>query len=80
MEDGISKLDKAIQLRADYDHAMAYINLTYRETADLQCADVSARNSDLKTADDWVDKTLATKREKAEKANRPPGATEPNPQ
>jgi tetratricopeptide (TPR) repeat protein len=77
IEDGISKFDKAIQLRPDYDDAMAYINLMYRERADLQCADVSAQSRDLKTADDWVDKTLATKRAKA---NRPLGATEPSPQ
>ena len=80
IEDGIDKLDKAIQLRPDYDDAMAYMNLMYRERADLECADISAQNRDLKTADEWVDKTLATKRAKAEKANRPPAATEPNPQ
>ena len=67
IEDGISNLDKAIQLRPDYDDAMAYINLMYRERADLECADTAARNRDLKTADDWVDKTLATKRAKAER-------------
>lgn len=69
IEDGISKLDKAIQLRPDYDDAMAYINLMYRERADLECADAAARNRDLKTADDWVDKAMATKKAKAEKEN-----------
>ncbi|HKV79671.1 MAG TPA: tetratricopeptide repeat protein [Candidatus Sulfotelmatobacter sp.] len=67
IEDGISNLEKAIQLRPEYDDAMAYVNLMYRERADLECADVGARNRDLKTADDWVDKTLATKRAKAER-------------
>lgn len=67
IEDGISKFDKAIQLRPHYDDAMAYMNLMYRERADLECADVGARNRDLKTADDWVDKTMATKKAKAEK-------------
>jgi len=69
IEDGISKLDKAIQLRPDYDDAMAYINLMYRERADLECADLAARNRDLKTADEWVDKTMATKKARAEKEN-----------
>jgi hypothetical protein len=69
IEDGISKLDKAIQLRPDYDDAMAYMNLMYRERADLECADAAARNRDLKTAGEWVDKTLATKKAKAEKEN-----------
>jgi hypothetical protein len=69
IEDGIGKLDKAIQLRPDYDDAMAYMNLMYRERADLECTDVAARNRDLKTADEWVDKTLETKRARAEKQN-----------
>jgi tetratricopeptide (TPR) repeat protein len=80
IEDGISNLAKGIQLRPHYDDAMAYINLMYRERADLECADVSARHRDLKTADDWVDKAMATKKARAEKENRPPGVTEPNPQ
>lgn len=46
---------------------MAYINLMYRERADLECDDPGARRRDLKTADDWVDKTMATKKKKAER-------------
>lgn len=37
IEDGIAALGKALQLRPDYDDAMAYMNLLYRERADLQC-------------------------------------------
>jgi TorA maturation chaperone TorD len=69
IEDGISKLDKAIQLRPNYDDAMAYMNLMYREKADLECTDLAARDQDLKTADEWVDKAMAAKRAKAEKAD-----------
>ena len=68
VEDGIAKLQKALELRPDYDDAMAYLNLMYRERADLECDNPDARKADLKTADDWVDKTMATKKEKAEKA------------
>jgi len=68
VEDGIAKLQKAIELRPDYDDAMAYLNLMYRERADLECDNPDARKADLKNADDWVDKTMATKKEKAEKA------------
>jgi len=68
VEDGISRLNKAIELRPDYDDAMAYLNLLYRERADLECDNPDARNKDLKTAEDWVDKTMATKKAKAEKA------------
>jgi tetratricopeptide (TPR) repeat protein len=67
VKDGIEMLDKAIQLRPDYDDAMAYLNLMYRERADLQCDDAAANAADLKTADEWVEKTLATKKAKLEK-------------
>src|SRR5260221_8052292 len=67
VQEGIDNLNKAIQLRPDYDDAMAYLNLMYRERADVQCDDPAARAADLKTADEWVDKTMATKKAKAEK-------------
>jgi tetratricopeptide (TPR) repeat protein len=67
IEDGINVLSKALELRPDYDDAMAYMNLEYREKADLECDDPAARAADLKMADEWVDKTMATKKAKAEK-------------
>ena len=67
IQEGIDNLNKAIQLRPDYDDAMAYLNLMYRERADVQCDDPAARTADLKTADEWVDKNFATKKAKAEK-------------
>jgi tetratricopeptide (TPR) repeat protein len=72
VQEGIDNLTKALQLRPDYDDAMAYLNLMYRERADIQCTDPAARAADLKTADEWVDKTMATKKAKAEK--QPGGA------
>jgi len=71
VQEGIDNLNKALQLRPDYDDAMAYMNLMYRERADIQCDDKDARAADLKSADEWVDKTMATKKAKAEKQ---PGA------
>jgi tetratricopeptide (TPR) repeat protein len=72
IQEGIDNLDKALKLRDDYDDAMAYMNLMYRERADVQCDDPAARASDLKEADNWVDRTMAVKKAKAEKQ---PGAT-----
>jgi tetratricopeptide (TPR) repeat protein len=66
VDDGIVMLKKAIELRRDYDDAMAYMNLMYRERAEIQCGDAKAYAADLKTADDWVDLTLATKKRKSE--------------
>ena len=73
IQEGIDSLNKALQLRADYDDAMAYMNLMYREKADVECDDLSARAEDLKTADHWVDETLRVKKEKADKAAQNPG-------
>jgi tetratricopeptide (TPR) repeat protein len=75
VEEGIESLNKAIQLRPDYDDAMAYLNLMYREKADVECDDLNARQLDLKTADHWVDQTLLTKKAKAEKQPGTQGIT-----
>lgn len=75
IQDGIDALNKALQLRPDYDDAMAYMNLIYREKADVECDDPATRAADLKTADEWVDKTMATKKAKAEKQPGTQGIT-----
>jgi tetratricopeptide (TPR) repeat protein len=67
VKDGIKMLTEALKLRPDYDDAMAYMNLMYRERADIQCNDDKAYKADVKTADQWVDLTMATKKQKAEK-------------
>ncbi|HYL82643.1 MAG TPA: tetratricopeptide repeat protein [Candidatus Angelobacter sp.] len=65
VEEGISDLQKAIQLRPDYDDAMAYLNLLYRRKADMvESAD--ERASLLKQADDLVDKVKEIKQKRAE--------------
>lgn len=73
VQEGIDYLNKAIELRKDYDDAMAYLNLLYREKADIECGDPDARKQDLATADDWVKKTMDTKKAKAEKQQGPGG-------
>lgn len=73
VDEGKQMLEKAIQIRPDYDDAMAYLNLMYREQADLECENPAARAEATKTADAWVDKAMATKKAKAEKAAGPGG-------
>lgn len=68
IQEGIDSLNKAISLRPEYDDAMAYMNLMYREKADVECDDEAARAEDLKTADHWVDETLKAKKINADKA------------
>jgi len=67
IQEGVDSLTKAIQLRPDYDDAMAYLNLMYREKADVECDDLNARQEDLKVADHWVDQTFTVKKARAEK-------------
>ena len=73
IDDGITMLKKALDLRPDYDDAMAYLNLLYREKGDLECDDPGARAADLKTADEWVDKTMTTKEDQSGEAAWQPG-------
>jgi tetratricopeptide (TPR) repeat protein len=77
VEEGIGLLNKALALRHDYDDAMDYMNLMYRERADFECDDPRARAADLKTAGEWFDKTNATKREKANRQLSGGGAANP---
>src|SRR5260370_1079987 len=51
VQEGIDNLNKAIQLRPDYDDAMAYLNLMYRERADIQCDDPASRAADYSDVD-----------------------------
>lgn len=60
--------EKALNLRPDYEDAMAYLNLMYRERADMQCNDRAAYDADTKVANLWVDKTMATKKAHEDKA------------
>jgi tetratricopeptide (TPR) repeat protein len=66
IDSGLGSLDKALQIDPEYDDAMAYENLLIRERADLMegKADYDA---EIKKADQWVEKALATKKMKAEK-------------
>lgn len=66
VEDGIQMMKKAIELRPDYDDAMAYLNLLYRERAEIQCHDRAARANDLQQANQWVNKAMETKKKNAE--------------
>jgi tetratricopeptide (TPR) repeat protein len=65
VDEGITDLQKAIQLRPDYDDAMAYLNLLYRRKADMvESAD--ERASLKKQADDLIDKVKEIKQKRAE--------------
>lgn len=65
VDEGIADLKKAIELRPDYDDAMAYLNLMYRRKADM-VESAGERDNLLKQADALVDKVKEIKQKRAE--------------
>ena len=66
VEDGIQMLTRAMELRKDYDDAMAYMNLLYRERAKIECGNGSAVAADLKKADGWSDLAMQARKRNIE--------------
>jgi len=65
LEDGIANLRKALELNPQYEDAMSYMNLLVRERADL--LDTRAEyQRDTAEADQWIQKAIETKRQKAQ--------------
>jgi tetratricopeptide (TPR) repeat protein len=64
VEDGISSMKKAIDRRADYDDAMAYLSLLYRQKGDMT-SNPSERDDLLKQADALLDQVKQIKQKKA---------------
>jgi tetratricopeptide (TPR) repeat protein len=69
LDDGLKSLDKCLQIDPEYDDAMAYENLLWRERADL-ADNKKEYEAQVKVADDWVAKALATKKIKAERKDK----------
>jgi hypothetical protein len=63
VDEGITNLKTAMDKRPDYDDAMAYLNLLYRQKADMETT-TEGRDADIKNADDLVDKVKAIKQRK----------------
>ena len=61
VDEGLEVLQKANQLKPNDFDTMSYINLLYRQKADLE-ADPAAREADLKQAEDWTDKAVALRK------------------
>jgi tetratricopeptide (TPR) repeat protein len=74
VDEALDSLHKAIDLRPSYEDAMAYINLSYRRKAEIECGNADARKADIQQADDWTQKALGARKANLEKANQ---ATKP---
>lgn len=65
LEDGFRMLQIALQLKPDDDSAMAYMNLLYRIKAGIVESDAESKDL-IKSADDWVGRALAAKKQHAQ--------------
>jgi tetratricopeptide (TPR) repeat protein len=70
VDDGITSLKKAIELKPDYDDAMTYLNLLYRRKADM-VESAAERDNYTKMADDLLDKVKEIKQKRAEQPQQP---------
>jgi len=75
IDEGMQALQKAVELKPNYNEAMAYLNLLYRQKADIE-SNEEARAEDLKNAGDWLAKALAARAE----ASNTSGASTPTTQ
>ena len=72
IEDGLKDLDKALEINPEFDDAMTYENLLIRERAYL--ADTKEEyDEQVKIAETWIDKAMATKKSKEEKKAKQSG-------
>lgn len=65
IDEGIKNLQQGMDRKTDYDDAMAYLNLLYRQKADTEPT-LAAHDADTKLADELVDKVKAIKQKKME--------------
>jgi tetratricopeptide (TPR) repeat protein len=73
VEEGLQYLNQAVANRANYDDAMAYLNLIYRRKADVDFGNGAAVKEDLAAADEWRTKAMGTRKANEEKKNAGPG-------
>ena len=65
VDEGITQLKKSIDIKPDYDDAMAYLNLLYRRKADTVESN-DERLALIKQADDLIDKVKEIKQKRAD--------------
>lgn len=73
VNEAFQNLNKAIEINPNYDDAMAYLQLTYRSKANLECGDDAARKADLAKADEWVQKAMGARKENERKKEEKAG-------
>jgi tetratricopeptide (TPR) repeat protein len=75
IDEGMQALQKAVELKPNYNEAMAYLNLLYRQKADIETSE-EARATDLKNAGDWLAKALAARAQASNVSGASTGTTQ----
>jgi tetratricopeptide (TPR) repeat protein len=70
VSEGIEYLQKAVEIRPNYDDAMAYLQLTYRRQADIDCGNDQSRKADMAKVDEWREKAMNTRKANEEQKNK----------
>jgi tetratricopeptide (TPR) repeat protein len=73
IEEALQYLNQAVDNRANYDDAMAYLNLVYRRKADLDFGNPTATKDDVAKAEEWRTKAMGTRKANEEKKDKGPG-------
>jgi tetratricopeptide (TPR) repeat protein len=74
IEEGQTHLDRALSINPNYEDAMTYKNLLYREKANLTQNEEEKKQL-IAQADEWFNKALDTRKKNAEKKAGPGGIT-----
>ena len=61
--EGMTYLQKAIDINPTYEEAMTYMSLMYRQKAGVDCASPDAIKADIQQADQWAQKTMGARKE-----------------
>jgi tetratricopeptide (TPR) repeat protein len=72
VEEGLQYLNQAVANRANYDDAMAYLNLVYRRKADVDFGDAKAVKQDLADAEHFRTLAMDVRKQNEEKKNAGP--------
>jgi len=70
VDEGIADMKKAMDRRPDYDDAMAYLNLLYRQKADMELT-LDEQKLDIRIANDLVDQVKTIKARKTNPSQSP---------
>lgn len=70
VSEALDYLNQAVNNRPNYDDAMQYLNLVYRNKADMDYGNASAVTADLAAAEDWTHKAMGTRKANEEKKDK----------